>query len=119
MSFFRPKFLFRADPIADHLEKFKQACEEAGIDVRVTSTRRTQSEQDALFEQGRSTPGPVVTWTRKSKHVGGRAFDITIVGSPEYEDDPELWELVGAIGEDLDLKWGGSYGDYGHFELPS
>ena len=119
MSFFRPRFLFRSDPIAKDLAEFKKQCKEEGLDVRITSTRRTQSEQDALFEQGRSTAGPIVTWTRNSKHVSGRAFDCTLVGAPEYEDDPAGWELVGLIGEDLGLKWGGSYGDYGHFELRS
>jgi peptidoglycan L-alanyl-D-glutamate endopeptidase CwlK len=105
------------NPIDDYLEAFKQACEEEEIPIRVTSVRRSSAEQDALYAQGRTEPGPIVTWTRSSAHVDGRAFDITLQGAPEYEHDPETWDLLGAIGQDLGLKWGGSFGDFGHFEL--
>ena len=39
----------------------------------------TQARQNLLYEQGRSRPGPVVTWTRNSNHLVGRAVDVMIV----------------------------------------
>jgi peptidoglycan L-alanyl-D-glutamate endopeptidase CwlK len=117
MSFFS-NFFTNSDPIGPSMDELLKAARAEGIPVRVTSTRRSAEEQRRLYAQGRTEPGPVVTWTLNSKHVAGRAFDITVDGAMEYDDDPETWELLGAIGEDLDLVWGASYGDYGHLELP-
>lgn len=111
--------LFRgADPIAGKLREFQALAEEEGIPIRVTETRRSVERQRKLYAQGRTEPGPIVTWTLNTQHTAGRAFDCTIVGAPEYEDDPEAWEILGELGLSLGLAWGGSYADYGHFELP-
>ena len=110
---------WRGEPIGEYLDEFLEECAAEGLDVRVTEVRRSAARQEALYAQGRSAPGPVVTWTRNSAHLRGRAFDVTLVGTPQYDDDPEAWDLLGSIGEDLGLRWGGSFGDYGHFELPS
>lgn len=107
----------RAFPIRNLMKEFERACRDEGLPVRITETLRSQERQRELFAQGRTRPGPVVTWTLNSLHLGGRAFDFTLVGAPEYDDDPEAWELAGAIGEELGLRWGGSFGDYGHFEI--
>lgn len=37
---------------------------------------RSQGQQDALFAQGRSAPGPIVTGTRNSNHILGQALDV-------------------------------------------
>lgn len=37
---------------------------------------RTQEQQDALYAQGRTRPGNIVTQTRNSNHIGGRALDV-------------------------------------------
>ena len=109
---------WRGEPIGEYLDAFLEDCEDEGLQVRVTEVRRSAARQEALYRQGRTAPGPIVTWTRQSAHLRGRAFDITLVGAPQYEDDPEAWQLLGEIGEDLGLKWGGHFRDYGHFELP-
>jgi peptidoglycan L-alanyl-D-glutamate endopeptidase CwlK len=108
----------------------------AGIDYMITCTERTQPEQDTLFEQGRTTPGEIVTWIHKSKHIrkpgelGVKAFDIAIKkdGKPTWDlkvnvnknDIPDYAE-AGAIGERCGLEWGGSWTtkkkDYPHFQL--
>ena len=54
--------------------------DETGHDVQVAETYRSQSRQNALFAQGRATPGPVVTWTQNSKHTQGRAVDLVLDG---------------------------------------
>ena len=109
---------WRHTAIGEHLDEFLDECAAEGLDVRVTEVVRSAARQEALYAQGRTTAGPVVTWTRTSAHIRGRAFDVTLVGAPEYDDDPEAWNLLGEIGEDLGLRWGGHFRDYGHFELP-
>lgn len=39
------------------------------MDFKVSCGVRTQHEQDMLYEQGRSLPGPIVTWTKQSNHI--------------------------------------------------
>lgn len=101
----------------DFIDDVISAAEDEGLQLKVVSTVRSQLEQDALYARGRTTPGPIVTWTRSSAHTRGRAVDFTVIGATEYEDDPDAWELLGAIGESLGGKWGGSFQDYGHFEV--
>ena len=45
-------------------ELFLRIAEEEGLPVLVTETYRTQERQEYLYEQGRSRPGQVVTWTK-------------------------------------------------------
>lgn len=117
MSLF-PSFFSNTLPVDPLLREFKKIAAEEDIPIRVTEVKRSQERQDQLYAQGRTAPGPIVTWTRTSAHLDGRAFDVTIVGAPEYDDWPEAWELLGEVGEELGLKWGGHFQDYGHFELP-
>jgi len=109
-------------PIFPYMQEFVAEMRDVGLPVRITSVLRTQEEQDELYEQGRTTPGPIVTWTRNSPHIHGRAFDFAFrqSGLSEYDDDPDAWDFAGEIGEGLGLVWGPSKGipDYGHFELP-
>jgi hypothetical protein len=51
-----------------------------GYRVAVNETVRSQSRQDVLYAQGRTAPGPVVTWTRRSHHREGRAADLVVDG---------------------------------------
>ena len=60
-------------------QKFAEAMKAKGINYIVTCTFRSQLEQDQLYEQGRSKPGQIVTWTRKSRHTDREAFDIAIL----------------------------------------
>ena len=48
---------------------FLDTCKARGIDIFVTEYHRSQARQDWLYEQGRSRPGKVVTWTRSSNHT--------------------------------------------------
>ena len=62
----------------------KYAKDKYNVNVGISSGARTQDEQNKLYEQGRTTPGNIVTWTRNSKHIGGNAFDL--VDPDKYYD---------------------------------
>jgi peptidoglycan L-alanyl-D-glutamate endopeptidase CwlK len=94
--------------------------EELGIELVITAGYRSQAEQDKLYDQGRTRPGPVVTWSRASKHTEGRAFDLTVKGLTPNQVPRQVWYAIGEVGEALGLKWGGrwrSKKDMPHFEL--
>ncbi|WP_431811947.1 M15 family metallopeptidase [Lysinibacillus sp. FW12] len=100
-----------------------QECYKAGIDfVFITETYRSQARQNYLYEQGRTRPGQVVTWTRNSNHTSRRAWDIA-VAPPRNLYDISTLSKVGAIAEKLGIKWGGYWqaGQYDapHFEIPT
>jgi peptidoglycan LD-endopeptidase CwlK len=93
-----------------------------GITLVITSGSRTYEEQNALFAQGRSKPGKIVTNARggQSNHNFGLAFDVTIFkGKTPVWESPQ-YKAVGALGKRLGLKWGGDWRgglvDEPHFE---
>lgn len=103
-----------------------RAIEITTVDFAVVQGVRTQAEQDALYEQGRTKPGPIVTWTRNSKHIGGNAVDLaafvngSISWSPQYYDDIALAMKQAARELGVKIGWGpdlGIKGDLGHYEL--
>ncbi|MCK6203919.1 M15 family metallopeptidase [Bacillus infantis] len=95
-----------------------------GIYVIITQGLRTIEEQNALYAQGRTKPGPKVTNARggTSYHNFGLAFDFAILeasGNINWNVD-KRWKRVGAIGESMGLEWGGrwtSFVDIPHFQL--
>lgn len=109
-----------------HLFAGKMA--EAGIPFMITRTKATPEEQAELYAQGRTKPGLIVTWTLKSKHLEGKAFDIAILkdGKSTWEpkvsvnknEVPDYFE-AGQIGESIGLEWGGRWKrrDLPHFQL--
>ena len=100
-----------------------QECYKAGIDfIFITETYRSQARQNYLYEQGRTRPGQVVTWTRNSNHISRRAWDIA-VAPPRNLYDIATLSKVGAIAKKLGITWGGYWpvGQYDapHFEIPT
>ncbi len=89
--------------------------DEFGKDVQLVEGFRTQSRQDYLYDQGRSRPGDVVTWTKSSKHTLGLAADVTIDGS--YMDAAGYKQLAQVAAQE-GLRTLGSK-DPGHIELPT
>lgn len=78
--------------------------------------RRSQAEQDALFAQGRTRPGPVVTWTRDSDHIRGIAADIVPTkGTPE-QVRTAMEEASQKLGIPLQASLGAK--DPNHYALP-
>lgn len=95
---------------------------ERGIDCRIVSGTRTADEQNALYAQGRTKPGPKVTNARAgfSNHNFGIAFDVGIFEGKRYLEESPLYKVVGSIGQSLGLDWGGNWKtieDEPHFQL--
>ena len=79
-----------------------------GIRYLITSTKRDQEYQDALYEQGRTKPGKIVTWTHTSRHIKGTAWDFVIKAEDgtldwgmKLKDD---WNLAIAIGKKIGMS---------------
>jgi len=93
-----------------------------GIGIKIISGTRTYEEQNALYEQGRTKAGRVVTNARGgySNHNFGIAFDIGVFEGGRYLDESPAYKAVGAIGMKLGLEWGGNWKtiqDEPHFQL--
>lgn len=106
-----------AEPMRSVAYGLVAACREAGwpVVVQALGGRRTAQQQAALYAQGRTAPGPVVTSTLQSRHLGGLAVDFDLYGYPRSAG-MELWRYLGAWWKASGHRWGGDWGDYGHFE---
>jgi len=94
----------------------------AGIKIKIISGFRSYEEQDALYAQGRTAPGNIVTNARGgySNHNFGIAFDVGVFEGNKYLDDSPKYKAAGVLGMDLGLEWGGSWKtivDQPHFQL--
>lgn len=106
--------------------KLVEECSKQGLKIAIGETYRTIAEQDALYAQGRTTPGNIVTSaqgsTYSSYHQWGTAFDFfRNDGQGAYKDTDGFFSKVGAIGVGLGLEWGGNWKspvDKPHFQLP-
>jgi peptidoglycan LD-endopeptidase CwlK len=98
---------------------------QGGVQLEVVQGLRTIAEQDALFAQGRTKPGKVVTNARggKSNHNYGLAVDLVPFsnGKPNWDAPNSIWMAIGAEAEKLGLEWGGQWKkfiDRPHVQLP-
>lgn len=87
-----------------------EACLDLGCPVFMTEGYRSPERQDALFAQGRTTPGKRVTNARagESWHETGRAIDFAF-RAPDPYDERHPWELVARMAEHLGFEWGGRW----------
>jgi hypothetical protein len=100
------------------------ACAQAGLAILITQGFRTWEEQDALFAQGRTTPGKIISNARggQSWHNFGLAFDIVVldsIGKADWNTAHPGWSRAAAIGKSLGLEWGGDwpkFKDLPHFQ---
>ena len=92
----------------------------SGTLIRIAQGFRTYAEQDGLYAQSRTAPGPKVTNAKggESNHNFGLAFDI--VGITGGKMDYNLnWESLSKSGKANNFDWGGdwkSFKDKPHFE---
>jgi len=98
--------------------------------VRFTQTLRTIVEQDALYAQGRTAPGKIVTNAKggKSYHNYGLAIDICLIIDgkeasfdmlKDYDGDKiSDWMEAVSIFKTRGWEWGGDWEkkDYPHFQ---
>jgi peptidoglycan L-alanyl-D-glutamate endopeptidase CwlK len=96
---------------------------------RFTYTLRTFAEQDAIYAQGRTKPGPIVTKSKsgQSAHNYGLAVDIVLIHEGkaiwniknDYDKDgiPDWMEVV-RIFKSYGWEWGGDwkFTDNPHFQ---
>ncbi|MFJ6264439.1 M15 family metallopeptidase [Lysinibacillus xylanilyticus] len=99
-----------------------QECFKAGIkNIFITETYRSQERQKYLYEQGRTRPGQIVTWTLNSNHKSRLAWDVAVC-PPQSLYDVTTLSRIGAIARKLGITWGGDWVgsiDRPHFEVKS
>lgn len=100
-----------------------------GFPMRPVQGLRTLAQQQALYAQGRTRPGPIVTnadgIVHKSNHQAGKdglghAIDCAFVG-PDPFGEKMPWGAYGACVRAVGLVWGGDFKaltDRPHAELP-
>lgn len=113
-------------------KSFEAAMAAAEIDYILTCTYRSNDEQQRLYNQGRTTKGPVVTNAKpgQSKHncmdrgkPAAQAFDICIMkdGKLDWDVKNPDWRKAGELGKGVGLEWAGdwkSFKEYPHFQQP-
>lgn len=107
------------------IRQLQELCEAEGLELGIGECLRTVEEQDALYAQGRTTPGNIVTYARgssySSQHQWGIAFDFYHnVPGRAYEPD-SFFRRVGDLAKRLGLAWGGDWDspvDMPHVYLP-
>ena len=109
-------------PAKQRAEAFIAAAKAKGIDLLVTSTYRDNESQNALYAQGRTAPGAIVTRAKagQSWHNYRCALDVVpLVNGKAIWDDPALWKQVGEIGKSCGLEWAGdwvTFKEFPHFQ---
>ena len=73
--------------------------------VFITCTWRTPEEQKALYDQWRSKPWRIVTWTLKSEHlIPSTAIDIAFKWPELYPNNLDTWKKVYSVARQYWLK---------------
>lgn len=112
-----PSKLDGVDPaLADFAERLMRGMASIGHPMLVSEGFRSMERQAALYAQGRTKPGKVVTNAKpgQSLHNTGRAVDI-VFDSPKPWAESHPWATVGMVGKSvaialgLKLSWGGDW----------
>ena len=120
----------------DLVKVMTEAIKDSPVDFTITDGIRTVSEQAALYAQGRTKPGKVVTHVdginKKSNHqikADGYGYAVDLYpfknGSVQVNDADGLKVIAGHIKDvanklNIKVEWGGdwiSFKDFPHFEL--
>jgi peptidoglycan L-alanyl-D-glutamate endopeptidase CwlK len=110
-------------PAKERVERFLSLCKDNNIDLLVTSTYRDNESQQALYEQGRTTAGKVVTNAKAgdSWHNWRCAVDVVpmVNGKPNWDGLHPVWDQIGTLGEQAGLEWAGrwrTFKELAHFQ---
>jgi peptidoglycan L-alanyl-D-glutamate endopeptidase CwlK len=110
-------------PVRERVERMIAACDAEGIDLLVTSTYRDNASQEALYAQGRTAPGRIVTNARagQSYHNYRCAVDVVAIrnGKAIWDAKDPVWQRIGALGKDAGLEWAGDwkrFKEFPHFQ---
>lgn len=106
-------------------------------DFAIICGMRTKAEQAELYAQGRTKPGPIVTWTLNSRHFSGAdgyGHAVDLCPYPIDWNDPKKFDAIAkamfAASKELgvSIRWGADWDQDGnprekgetdspHFEL--
>ena len=107
------------------ISQLQEECRKENLFLGIGDCFRTVAEQDALYAQGRTKPGSIITnapgSSYSSQHQWGIAFDFYKNVSGHAYDDDAFFQRVGDIGKSLGLGWGGDWSgfvDRTHLYLP-
>lgn len=110
-------------PVQQRVKAMIDACKAEGIDLLITSTYRDNASQEALYAQGRTAPGKVVTNARagQSFHNYRCAVDVVPIrnGKAIWDAKDPVWQRIGAIGKAAGLEWAGDwkrFKEFPHFQ---
>ena len=121
------------DDLKQLCNDFLDKCAAAGLHVFIVTTWRSPADQDALYAQGRTTPGHIVTNARAGQSAhnftlpdgtpASKAFDIGVMLNGKYDAaglSPD-WHTAGQIGTAIGLDWYGApdakFHEMPHFQL--
>ncbi len=93
--------------VAAKAKTFIALCKKEGIDVLITSTYRDNESQNAIYAQGRTKPGRIVTYAKggQSFHNYRLAFDfVPIVNGKAQWNDARTFKRCRQIGESIGLE---------------
>lgn len=114
------------------LEPFVLAAQAAmaahGVTVEVISGLRSWAQQAALYAQGRTKPGRIVTKARpgSSWHNYGLAIDLGLFKAGKYLDEAQpalaakLYAELGRIAAGMGIEWAGTWRSFPegpHFQV--
>lgn len=95
------------------VEHFIQLCKDNNIDLLVTSTYRDLESQAALYSQGRTSPGKIVTnaGPGDSYHNWRCAIDVVplVNGKADWDGSHPVWAEIGRLGVENGLEWAGNW----------
>ena len=110
-------------PVRARVDQWLAECKLNDIDVLVTSTYRDNESQAALYAQGRSAPGKIVTNANagESFHNYRCALDVVplINGKADWSGTDPTWQKMAQLGKAAGLEWAGdwkSFKEYAHFQ---
>lgn len=105
----------------------KKVIETAPFDITVLEGFRPQEVQDEYYSRGRTKPGKIITWTKKSNHTEIPSKAIDLAPYPIAWKDLAAFEVLGAhvlkCAKELNIsiEWGGNWKgkkkDSPHYQL--
>lgn len=96
------------------------------VNLQITQGFRTWAQQQSLYAQGRTAPGPIVTNCPAgfSWHNFGLAVDLVpediIPGQPDWDSNNPIWQKMIAVGISVGLVSGSTwrtFPDMPHFQI--
>lgn len=88
-------------------------CEAQGLHALVSCTYRSGEEQNALYAQGRTKPGRIVTRSKagQSFHQYRVALDLypLVNGKPDFTGTAKEWKEIATIFKKHGFEWAGEW----------